>query len=80
MYVHPNPATTARWSVTGLTPRTEVSVRLRSLDGATVAPVLALHTDASGRAVVDFDAAVAVGVYLLEFTGGTRQVLRVAVH
>ena len=80
MHVHPNPATTARWSVTGLTPRTEVSVRLRSLDGATVAPVLALHTDASGRAVVDFDAAVAVGVYLLEFTGGTRQVLRVAVH
>lgn len=78
--VHPNPAAAPRWELSGLASRTSYGVRLRSLDGADAAPPTEVVTDGNGRALIEFAASVSAGVYLLEVTGGVRQVQRVAIQ
>ncbi len=80
LHIHPNPASSPVWNLSGLLTRSTYSIRLRSLDGALAAPPAQLTSDSQGRIHVGFEDPIAAGVYLLELTGPARHVLRVVLH
>jgi hypothetical protein len=80
LQIHPNPASSPVWHLSGLLARQTYGVRLRSLDGALAAPQVQYTSDSQGRASIAFADPVAAGVYLVELTGPARHVLRVVLQ